>query len=235
MVSAVDLLSIQPADLDAIALSVNLALLTSLTLLILGTPLALWLAKSPSRLVPWIHAFTSLPLVLPPTVLGFYLLLWFSPQGAIGAAFEQLGFRAPAFSFQGLWMACTVASLPFVVQPLQTAFGSIGRIPWEVAATLRCSPLQTFLRVILPMARRGYIAAFILSFAHTLGEFGVVLMVGGNIRGVTQTVSTSIFGHVEALDYASAHRLSALLVAIGLFLVALVQFAERRTGEARRA
>jgi len=227
MLRAVNGLGLQPVDLDAIALSLRVALLTSLTLLVLGTPLSLWLARSQARAVPLVHALVSLPLVLPPTVLGFYLLIVLGPHGAVGQWFETLGLHAPAFTFTGLWLACVVVSLPFVVQPLHTALSSLGDRPWEIAATLRCSPLQAFARVIWPMTRRGYLAAFVLAFAHTLGEFGVVLMVGGNIRGATQTVSTLIFGHVEALDYASAHRLSAWLVTLGLVLIVLVQISDR--------
>ena len=234
IVDAMDMATLQAGDVEAFAMSLKLAFCTSLTLLVIGTPLSLWLALSRAPLVPIVHAMVSMPLVLPPTVLGFYLLLWFSPNGMIGQLFERLGTHAPAFSFTGLWLACVVVSLPFVVQPLQTAFSSIGRRPWEVAATLRCSPLKSFVRVIVPMARRGYLAAFTLAFAHTLGEFGVVLMVGGNIRGATQTISTTIFGHVEALDYASAHRLSALLVVCGVVMVTIVQLASRRSREARQ-
>lgn len=215
------------ADLRALCLSLELALATSLTLLLVCTPVALWLARSRSRAVFWVHALVSLPLVLPPTVLGFYLLLVMGPHGALGRLFVAWGLEPPVFSFCGLWLASLVASAPFVIQPLHTAFSGIGARPWEVAATLRASPWSTFLSVIVPLSRRGYLAALVLSFAHTLGEFGVVLMVGGNIVGRTQTLSTAIFGHVEALDYAAAHRLSALLVGFGFMLVALVQLSAR--------
>lgn len=220
--------ALDPADAQALWVSLQLALATSLTLVVLCTPLALWLARSRSRLVPWVHAVSALPLVLPPTVVGFYLLMLLGAEGPVGRAFLALGFEVPAFSFLGLWLASLLVSLPFVVQPLHTAFTSIGARPWEVAATLRAAPLDTFLRVVLPLAKPGYLAALVLSFAHTLGEFGVVLMVGGNIRGRTQTVSTAIYGHVEAMQYPSAHLLSALLVLLGLATVGVLRWSSTR-------
>ncbi len=215
------------ADTEALLLSLRLALLTSATLLVLCTPVALWLSLSRSRIVPVAHALFSMPLVLPPTVLGFYLLLWLGPHGMLGRAVSALGLPTPAFSFSGLWIASLVVSAPFVIQPLHTSFSSLGKRPWEAAATLRASPATAFFRVVLPMARRGYLAAFVLSFAHTLGEFGVVLMVGGNILGRTRTLSTAIFGHVEGLDYTAAHRLSAVLVCFGFAMVSVVQLTLR--------
>jgi len=220
------------ADLTALWLSLRLAGLTSATLLVLCTPVALWLALSRSRSVPWVHALVSLPLVLPPTVLGFYLLILLGPRGAVGRAFEALGGSPPTFSFTGLWLASLVASTPFVVQPLHTAFSGLGPRPWEAAASLRAPPIDAFLSVILPLSRRGYVAAFVLSFAHTLGEFGVVLMVGGNIPGRTQTISMVLFGHAEALAYAAAHRLAALLVVISFALVISVHRLGRADGRA---
>lgn len=218
---------LRPEDLDALWLSIRLALLTSASLLVLCTPVALWLARSRSRLVPLVHAVLSMPLVLPPTVLGFYLLLLMGPKGMVGSVFRMLGAQPPVFSFTGLWLAFMVVSAPFVIQPLHTAFSGLGSSLWDAAATLRASPPAAFFYVILPLARRGYIGAFVLAFAHTLGEFGVALMVGGNIVGRTRVLSTAIFGHVEALDYTAAHRLSAILVALGFALVVLVQRVER--------
>ncbi len=221
------------SDLSALWLSLRLALATSATLLLACTPLSLWLASRRSLASFLVQATVSMPLVLPPTVLGFYLLVMLAPEGVVGALFTRLGLDAPVFSFTGLWLASLVVSGPFVVQPLQSAFSGLGRRPWEAAATLGAGPLSTFATVILPMTRRAYLSAFVLSFAHTLGEFGVVLMVGGNIRGRTQTVSTSIFGHVEALEYANAHRLSLILVVLGFAMVAIVQLAGERRVEAR--
>lgn len=218
---------LRPEDLEALWLSLQLAFLTSLSLLGVCTPVALWLARSKSRLVPLGHAVLSMPLVLPPTVLGFYLLLLMGPKGTIGMLFKLFGSEPPVFSFSGLWLASMIVSVPFVIQPLYTAFSGLGDGLWDAAATLGASPLDTFFSVILPVARRGYIGAFVLSFAHTLGEFGVALMVGGNISGRTRVLSTAIFGHVEALDYEAAHRLSAILVGIGFAMVALVQRSER--------
>jgi molybdate transport system permease protein len=220
------------ADATALALSLRLAALTSLSLLVVCTPLALWLAVSRSRFAPLVHAIVSLPLVLPPTVLGFYLLLLLGPYGAVGQLFEALGARPPAFSFTGLWLASLVASTPFVVQPLHTAFSGLGARPWEAAQSLGASPWDAFFSVILPLCKRGYLAAFVLTFAHTLGEFGVVLMVGGNIPGKTQTISMVLFGHAEALDYAAAHRLAALLVLLSFGLVLSVHRLGRRRAEA---
>lgn len=224
-----------PADWAALQLSLRLAMLTSITLLCLCTPLSLWLAHSRSYFAPLIHAVVALPLVLPPTVLGFYLLMVLGPRGVVGTLCAAVGFEPPAFSFSGLFLASLVVSTPFVVQPLHTAFSGLGRRPWEVAASLRASPLETFFTAILPMTRRAYLAAFVLAFAHTVGEFGVVLMIGGNIPGVTQTVSTAIFTHVEAIDYPAAHRLSLILIVLGFALVALVQYAERRGQQQTRS
>jgi molybdate transport system permease protein len=166
--------------------------------------------------------------VLPPTVLGFYLLLVLGAEGPLGRMCLALGFEVPAFSFSGLWLASLVASLPFAVQPLHTAFAGIGRRPWEAAATLRASRVDAFFRVIAPLAKSGYLAAGVLSFAHTLGEFGVVLMVGGNIRGRTQTVSTAMYGHVEAMQYGSAHALSLLLLILGFAVIGVLQYSNAR-------
>jgi molybdate transport system permease protein len=196
------------ADLDPLWLTLRLAGVTTPLLLAVGTPLAWWLARTASRLRPPIEAVVALPLVLPPTVLGFYLLVLLGPRGALGTAWQALGLEPPVFSFSGLVIGSVLYSLPFVVQPLQTAFEGVGRLPLEVAATLRAGPWDRFATVAVPLARRGFLTAATLGFAHTLGEFGVVLMIGGNIPGRTRVLSIAIYDHVERLEYAQAHRLS---------------------------
>jgi molybdate transport system permease protein len=216
------------ADLVALWISCQLAILTTLLLLLLCTPLAWWLARHDSRARVLIDALVSLPLVLPPTVLGFYLLILMGPAGWLGRALQALGLPSPAFSFSGLVIGSMLYSLPFVVQPLRDAFQAIGRRALEVAATLRASPMDRFFSVAVPLASRGAITAAVLCFAHTMGEFGVVLMIGGNIPGRTQTASIAIFNHAEALDYGAAHRLSAILLAICLVLLLIVYSINRR-------
>jgi molybdate transport system permease protein len=181
-------------------------------LLLLATPLAWWLSQTSSRWRAPVSALVTLPLVLPPTVLGFYLLMLLGPQGWVGQVTEGLGWGLLSFSFPGLLLGSIIFSLPFAVQPLTHAFEAIGRRPLEVAATLRARPLDAFLTIALPLAKPGMLTAAVLCFAHTVGEFGVVLMIGGNIPGKTQVVSTQIYGHVEAMEYAQAHRLAALMV-----------------------
>lgn len=210
------------ADLQALLITLRLALLSTLILLIIGTPMAWWLARSRWRWRFLFEAMVALPLVLPPTVLGFYLLLAFSSQGAIGKFLAVLGIGPLAFTFTGLLVGSVIFSLPFVVQPLQAAFESIGRRPLEAAATLRASPLDRFITVALPLARPGLITATVLGFAHTLGEFGVVLMIGGNIPGQTRVASIAIYDHVEAMDYSSAHWLAGLLLLLSFVLLVLV-------------
>jgi molybdate transport system permease protein len=191
-------------------------------LLIVGTPIALWLARTRSWLKGPIGAVVALPLVLPPTVIGFYLLLLLGPNGAVGQLTQRLGLGTLTFSFTGLVIGSVLYSLPFVVQPLQNAFAAIGPRPLEVAATLRAGPWDTFFSVILPLARPGFITGAILGFAHTVGEFGVVLMIGGNIPDKTRVVSTQIYNHVESMEYAQAHWLAgAMLVFSFLVLLAL--------------
>lgn len=199
-------------DLEAIWLTLRLAGLTTVLLLLLATPLAWWLARTPSRWRAPIGAVVALPLVLPPTVLGFYLLVTLGPHGPVGQLTQALGFGTLPFTFGGLLLGSVIYSLPFAVQPLQHAFAAVGRRPMEVAATLRARPLDAFLSVALPLARPGLVTAAIMSFAHTVGEFGVVLMIGGNIPGATRVVSIQIYGHVEALEYAQAHWLSGAMV-----------------------
>lgn len=214
-------LPLDSADLAAIWLTLKLASLTTLVLLLIGTPLAWWLAHTRSRMKGPISALVALPLVLPPTVLGFYLLVALGPNGPIGALTEQLGLGTLAFSFSGLVIGSVCYSMPFVVQPIQNAFEAIGKRPLEVAATLGASPLDRFFTVALPLARPGIITASVLGFAHTLGEFGVVLMIGGNIPEHTRVVSVQIFNHVEAMDYASAHWLAGGVL-ICSFLILLL-------------
>ena len=201
-------------DLTSLWLTAQLALVTTIGLLLLGTPLAWWLARTDSRAKPVIEAVTALPLVLPPTVLGFYLLLLLSPGSTIGGAWIALTGTSLTFAFSGLVIASMLYSLPFMVQPLQSAFEGIGNAPMEAAASLGATPLQAFFAVLVPMAGRGFLTASVLTFAHTLGEFGVVLMVGGNIPGVTRVISIEIYESVETLQYAQAHSLSAILLVI---------------------
>jgi len=208
-------------------LSLALAGVTTVILLSLGTPLAWWLAGTRSRLRPAIEAVTALPLVLPPTVLGFYILIALGPASTIGGFWLEVTGEALTFSFAGLVVASVIYSLPFMVQPLQNAFESVGRAPVEAAATLRASPLDAFFSVVLPLSARGFVTAAVLTFAHTIGEFGVVLMVGGNIPGETRVISIAIYEHVETLNYGAAHTLSAGLIVFA-FIVLLLVYAIRR-------
>jgi len=216
------------SDFDAIWLTLKLSALTTVILLLLCTPLAWWLAQSRSRWRAVVGALVTLPLVLPPTVLGFYLLVALGPHGPVGAVTQSLGIGLLPFTFSGLLVGSVIYSLPFAVQPLQHAFESIGTRPLEAAATLRASPLDAFFSVALPLARPGFITAGILSFAHTVGEFGVVLMIGGNIPEQTRVISTQIYGHVEALEYAQAHWLSAGMVLFSFVVLLGVNLAGRR-------
>ena len=212
-------------DWGAIWLTLKLATVVTLLLLLIGTLIAWWLARTRSRLKGLIGAVVALPLVLPPTVLGFYLLVALGPEGPIGRLTQALGIGLLPFSFPGLVIASVFYSLPFVVQPLQNAFEAIGERPLEVAATLRASPWDAFFSVALPLARPGYISAAILGFAHTVGEFGIVLMIGGNIPDKTRVVSVQIYDHVEALEYVQAHWLAGGLLAFSfLVLFALYTF-----------
>ncbi|MFW9270324.1 molybdate ABC transporter permease subunit [Pseudomonas sp. D2-30] len=216
------------ADYAAIWLTLKLASLTTVILLFIGTPIALWLSRTQSRLRGPVGAVVALPLVLPPTVIGFYLLLALGPNGWIGQFTQALGLGTLTFSFTGLVIGSVIYSMPFVVQPLQNAFSAIGSRPLEVAATLRAGPWDTFFSVILPLARPGFITAAILGFAHTVGEFGVVLMIGGNIPEKTRVVSVQIYDHVEALEYSQAHWLAAAMLVFS-FLVLLALYSSRRT------
>ena len=205
-------------------LSAQLAFVTTLILLVLGTPLAWWLSQTRTRLKPAIQAVVAMPIVLPPTVLGFYLLILLGPDGAIGGWWVQLTGDALTFSFAGLVIASCVYSLPFAVQPLQAAFEALPGRYLEHAWTLGASRLDAFFSVAVPLSLRGFLGAAVLSFAHTLGEFGVVLMVGGNIPGETRVVSIAIYDHVETLNYAAAHHLSLLLLGFA-FAILLAMFA----------
>jgi molybdate transport system permease protein len=217
------------ADLAAVWLTFKLATVTTLVLLLVGTPIAWWLARTTSHWKRPIAAAVALPIVLPPTVIGFYLLLLLGPHGIVGQFTQWLGIGLLPFTFAGLVVASVFYSLPFVVQPLQNAFEAVGERPLEVAATLRASPLDTFFSVAVPLARPGFLTATILGFAHTVGEFGVVLMIGGNIPGATRVVSVQIYDHVEALEYAQAHWLAGGMVVFS-FLVLLALYTLNPTG-----
>ena len=209
--------------LGAVWLTLRLAALTTLILLLIGTPLAWWLARTRSWARSPISALVALPIVLPPTVIGFYLLVTLGPNGPLGQLMLSMGLNTLPFTFAGLVVGSVFYSLPFVVQPLQNAFEAMGERPLEVAATLRASPLDTFFSVVLPLAKPGYLTATVMGFAHTVGEFGVVLMIGGNIPDKTRVVSVQIYDHVEALEYAQAHWLSAAMLAFS-FVVLLALY-----------
>ena len=215
-------------DLTALFVTLKLASVSTLVLLIIGTPLAWWLSRSQWRFKYIIEAIIALPLILPPTVLGFYLLISLGPNGPIGGLVDMLGGAPLAFTFTGLVIGSVFYSMPFVVQPLQNAFTAVGQRPLEVAATLRASPLDRFFTIAVPMAKPGFITASVLGFAHTLGEFGVVLMIGGNIPGSTQVASIAIYDHVEALEYGQAHWLAASLLLFSFLLLIIVYGTNRR-------
>jgi molybdate transport system permease protein len=215
-------------DLIALFVTLKLASISTIVLILIGTPIAWWLSHSHWRYKYFVEAIIALPLILPPTVLGFYLLVSLGPNGPIGGLSSALGGESLAFTFTGLVIGSVVYSMPFVIQPLQNAFSAIGQRPLEVAATLGASPIDRFFSIALPMARPGFITASVLGFAHTLGEFGVVLMIGGNIPGRTKVVSISIYDHVEALEYGQAHALSASLLLFSFVLLLIVYGANRR-------
>jgi len=221
-------MTLHPDDLTAFGLTLKLAAVSTLILLVVGTPLAWWLATTRRRIRPVFDALVSLPLVLPPTVLGFYLLLLLGPNGPLGKMMLAAGGRPLAFTFTGLVIGSVIYSLPFVVQPIRDAFAATGSRPLEAAATLGAGPWDRFFSVAVPLARRGFLTAATLGFAHTLGEFGVVLMIGGNIPGRTQVLSIAIFDHVEALDYGRAHLLAGGLVALSFLLLLTVHVVNRR-------
>lgn len=217
----------------AIWLTLQLAAVSTIILLIIALPLGWWLATTKARTRPLFEAITALPLVLPPTVLGFYLLVLMSPETGLGALWVKVTGDTLAFSFAGLVIASVIYSLPFAVQPMQSAFSTIPKHMLEAARTLGASPRDAFFSVALPLARRGFVTAAVLSFAHTIGEFGVVLMVGGNIPGKTRVISIEIFTAVETLDYRTAHVLSLWLLIFSLTVLTLVYFLNRRGGGAR--
>lgn len=220
-------MSLSDADIATIWLTLQLACVVTVLLLIIGTPIAWWLARTRSWLKGPVSAIVALPLVLPPTVLGFYLLIAMGPTGVLGQMTDALGLGTLAFTFSGLVIASLFYSLPFVVQPIQNAMEAIGERPLEVAATLHAGPWDRFFTVVLPLARPGFVTASILGFAHTVGEFGVVLMIGGNIPGETRVVSVAIYDHVEALAYSDAHGLAGAMIAFS-FVVLMVLYGSQR-------
>ncbi len=215
-------------DLSPLWVTLKLASISTMVLLLIGTPLAWWLAHSRWKYKSFFEAVIALPLVLPPTVLGFYLLMALGPSGPIGEAVQWLGGQSLAFTFTGLIIGSVIYSMPFVVQPLQNAFSAIGARPMEVAATLGASPVDRFFTVAMPLARPGFLAATVLGFAHTVGEFGVVLMIGGNIPGETQVLSIAIYDHVEALQYSHAHWLSGGLLLLSFVMLLSIYTINRR-------
>jgi molybdate transport system permease protein len=220
---------ISPQAWQAIGLTLELAFVTTVILLVLATPLAWWLSQTASRWRHVVSAMVTLPLVLPPTVLGFYLLVLLGPHGWVGALTQWLGVGLLSFTFTGLVIGSVIFSLPFAVQPMQYAFEAIGKRPLEVAATLRARPLDSFFAVALPQAKGGIVTAAVLTFAHTVGEFGVVLMIGGNIPGQTRVVSTQIFGYVEAMQYTQAHWLAGGMVVFSFAVLLLLARLKQRS------
>lgn len=210
---------ISPNDVTALFITLKLAFVSTSILLVICTPLAWWIVNTRTRVKVFIEALVMLPLVLPPTVLGFYLLLLLGPNGWIGGSLEALGFNHLAFSFSGIVVGSMIYSLPFVMQPLLSSFQSATGSVLDVAATLRASPIDRFFNVVLPLSRRGFLTAGVLSFAHSLGEFGIIIMIGGNIPGQTQLASIAIYNHVESMNYAAAHTLAAILVSLSFILL----------------
>ena len=222
-------MTISPDAWQAVGLTLELATATTVVLLLIATPLAWWLSQTESSLRAPIGALVTLPLVLPPTVLGFYILIVLGPEGPIGEITQALGLGLMSFSFSGLLIGSVIFSLPFAVQPIQYAFEAIGRRPMEVAATLRARPIDAFFSVALPLAKPGLLTATVLTFAHTVGEFGVVLMIGGNIPGETRVVSTQIYGHVEAMEYRQAHGLAAGMVMFSFVVLIALAWLKKRS------
>ena len=215
-------------DFGPIWLTFQLAAVTTAVLLLIGTPLAWWLAITSRWIKPFVEALTAMPLVLPPTVLGFYFLILFSESSPIGAFWVSITGETLTFSFSGLVIASVIYSLPFMVQPLQTAFENMGKDSIEAAATLGSGPLDTFWHVVIPLSSRGFISGCVLSFAHTVGEFGVVLLIGGSIPNETKVVSIAIYEHVETLRYSDAHVLSALMIGFSFLVLLIVYLTNRR-------
>lgn len=221
--------------MTALRLTAELAALTTLILLIVGTPIAWWLARTRSIFKPVCAALVAMPLVLPPTVLGFYLLLWMGPQGSLGQFMQSLGIGRLPFTFSGLVVASVLYSMPFVVQPLQQAFEALPERLLEAAATLRASPWDRFKSVALPLARPGFVTAAVLGFAHTVGEFGVVLMIGGNIPGATRTLSVSLYDHVESGEFEQAHWLAGGMVVFAMAVLVTLYAMNHRVGRVEQA
>ena len=215
-------------DISALFVTFKLASVSTIILLLIGTPIAWWLSQTRFKFKVVFEAIIALPLVLPPTVLGFYLLITLGPNGPVGGMLESLGGVSIAFTFTGLVVGSVIYSMPFVVQPLQNSFSGIGRRPMEVAATLGASPLDRFFTVAVPLARSGFMTAAVLGFAHTVGEFGVVLMIGGNIPGETGVLSIAIYDHVEAMEYGQAHWLSGGLLILSFIMLLFVYLFNRR-------
>lgn len=218
-------------DLGPLFLTIKLAVITTVILIVLGTPIAWWLATTRMKIKPLVEALVALPIVLPPTVIGFYLLILLSPQGVLGSFWVELTGHALTFSFLGLVIASVIYSFPFVVQPLQGAFETVGKDLMEAAHTLGAKPMDAFFSVAVPMAKRGYLTAAVLGFAHTLGEFGVVLMIGGNIPGETRLISIAIYDHVESLEYAEAHVLSFILISfafVSMLMMYVLNYKSRK-------
>ena len=226
---------LSPAEWSAVRLTAELAGLTTVLLLLVGTPMAWWLARTSSPAKPVWAALVAMPLVLPPTVIGFYLLLLMGPQGPVGKLTQSLGLGRLPFTFAGLVVASVIYSLPFVVQPLQQAFEAVPERTMEAAATLRASPWDRFFSVAVPLARPGFVTASVLGFAHTVGEFGVVLMIGGNIPDKTRVLSVAIYDHVEATEFAQAHRLAAGMVVFALVVLVTLYVSNRPRREERPA
>ena len=226
---------LSPAEWSAVRLTAELAGLTTVLLLIVGTPMAWWLARTRSPAKPVWAALVAMPLVLPPTVIGFYLLLLMGPQGPVGQLTQSLGLGRLPFTFAGLVVASVIYSMPFVVQPLQQAFEAVPERTMEAAATLRASPWDRFFSVAVPLARPGFVTASVLGFAHTVGEFGVVLMIGGNIPDKTRVLSVAIYDHVEATEFAQAHRLAAGMVVFALVVLVTLYVSNRPRREERPA
>lgn len=224
---------LEPEALQALWLTAKVSAVVTLILLLIGTPIAWWLARTQSRLKAPIAALVALPLVLPPTVLGFYLLLAMGPNGFAGRLTEALGLGLLPFTFWGLVVASVFYSLPFMVQPLQHAFEAIGRRPLEVAATLRATPLDAFFSVVVPMALPGFLTASVMSFAHTVGEFGVVLMIGGNLAGETRVASVQIYDYVEAMQYEHAHAMAAVLIGFSFIVLLVLHVTRPRASSAQ--
>lgn len=222
------MLGLTEADVSAFWITLKLAAVSTAFLIILAAPLAWWLAHTRWKGKVVVETLVAMPLVMPPTVMGFYLLLWLGPNGWLGGLLESLGARHLAFTFTGIVLGSMFFSLPFVVQPLQNAFAAAGARALEVAMTLRASPWDRFFTVILPLSRRGFLSAFVLSFAHTFGEFGMILMIGGNIPGETKVASIAIYDHVETMNYSAAHALSLILVGSSFCLLMLIYVLNRR-------